>query len=407
MRDGRITVSLILHLSSFIFHPSSFILHLSSFIFHPSSFILNSMSRILHIIPTLDRSGAEKQLTLLATRLAREEFDPHVCVLTRTGPYEQELKQAGVPVTVIGKPLKIDPGAFLRLKRHIASLRPDLVHTWLFAANSYGRAAALAAGVRHIVAAERCVDPWKVWHELAIDRWLARRTDRIVVNSSGVRDFYVRHGLPQEKFVVIPNGISAPPPTDISREELHSELGLPTGARMIGAVGRLWPQKRIKDLIWAADLLKVIRDDVHLLIIGDGPHRRRLEQFRRQVRIEDKVHFLGHRSDVPRLMPHFDLFWLGSEYEGLPNVIMEAMIAGVPVVATDISGNRDLVVPGETGYLVPVGDRAALARQAVKLLDDAELARRLGEAGRRRVLEEFSVERMVERHVQLYRELLP
>lgn len=364
------------------------------------------MSRILHIIPTLDRSGAEKQLMLLATRLARQEFDPHVCVLTRSGPYEQELKQAEVPVTVIGKPLKIDPGAFLRLKRHIASLRPDLVHTWLFAANSYGRAAALAAGVPRIVAAERCVDPWKVWHELAIDRWLARRTDRIVVNSSGVRDFYVRHGLPQDKFVLIPNGISAPPASDITREELLAELGLPTGARLIGAVGRLWPQKRIKDLIWAADLLKVIRDDVHLVIIGDGPHRRRLEQFRRQVRIEDKVHFLGHRSDVPRLMPHFDLLWLASEYEGLPNVIMEAMIAGVPVVATDISGNRDLVVPAETGYLVPVGDRAALARQALKLLDDVELAGRLSEAGRRRMLDAFSVERMVERHVQLYRELL-
>jgi glycosyltransferase involved in cell wall biosynthesis len=364
------------------------------------------MPRILHIIPTLDRSGAEKQLVLLARYLSRDEFDPHVCVLTRSGPYEEELKRAGVPVTVIGKPLKIDPAAFLRLKRHVAALRPDLVHTWLFAANSYGRAAALAAGVRHIVAAERCVDPWKVWHELAIDRWLARRTDRIVVNSSGVRGFYVRHGLPPEKFVVIPNGIAEMPPSDLSREALLAELGLPKNARLIGAVGRLWPQKRIKDLIWAADLLKVIRDDVHLLIIGDGPHRRRLEQFRRQVRIEDKVHFLGHRGDVPRLLPHFDLLWLGSEYEGLPNAVMEAMGAGVPVVATDISGNRDLVVPGETGYLVPVGDRAALARQANKLLDNADLARRLGEAGRCRVLSEFSIERMVEAHVQLYRGLL-
>lgn len=364
------------------------------------------MPRVLLIIPTLDRSGAEKQLTLLATRLARDEFDPHVCVLTRTGPYESDLAQAGVPVTVIGKPLKIDPAAFLRLKRHIAALQPDLVHTWLFAANSYGRAAALAAGVPHVVAAERCVDPWKAWHELAIDRWLARRTDRIVVNSSGVREFYVRHGLPDEKFVLIPNGISAPPVTNVSREALLAELGLPEHARLIGAVGRLWPQKRIKDLIWATDLLKVIRDDVHLLIIGDGPHRRRLEQFQRQVRIEDKAHFLGHRSDVPRMIPHFDLLWLGSEYEGLPNVIMEAMIAGVPVVATDISGNRDLVIPDETGYLVPVGDRAALARQANKILDDRELARRLGEAGRRRILSEFSVERMVERHVELYREVL-
>lgn len=366
---------------------------------------IGEMARVLHIIPTLDRSGAEKQLALLATGLQREAFDPHVCVLTRSGPYEADLRRAGIPLVEIGKSFKADPAAFFKLKRHIAALAPDLVHTWLFAANSYGRAAALAARVKHIIAAERCIDPWKVWHELAIDRWLARRSDRIVVNSSGIRDFYVRHGLPPEKFVVIPNGIS-PEAGGACREELLAELGLPPQARLIGAVGRLWPQKRMKDLIWAADLLKVVRDDVHLVIIGDGPQRARLEQFRRQVRIEDKVHLLGHRSDVPRWMPNFDLLWLASEYEGLPNVVLEAMAAGVPVVATDIPGNRDLVVPDETGYLVPVGDRAAFARQANKLLDDAELARRLGATGRQRVLGEFTVERMVERHEQLYREVL-
>lgn len=362
--------------------------------------------RILQIIPTLDRSGAEKQLTLLAAGLPRPEFDVHVCALTRSGPLAADLEAAGVPMTLIGKRAKVDPAGFLRLKRQIAALKPDLVHTWLFAANSYGRAAALAAGVRRIVAGERSVDPWKAWHELAIDRWLARRTDRIVVNSTGVRDFYVQHGLPSEKFTLIPNGIGPFTPSDLPRAELLAELGLPENARLIGAVGRLWPQKRIKDLIWAADLLKVIRDDVHLLIIGDGPLRRKLERFREQVRIEDKVHFLGHRNDVPRLLPHFDALWLASEYEGMPNVVMEAMAAGVPVVATDISGNRDLVVPGETGYLVPVGDRAAFARETRRLLEDAELARRLGEAGRRRMLAEFTVEQMVERHAKLYRELL-
>ena len=362
--------------------------------------------RILQIIPTLDRSGAEKQLALLAAGLPRNEFDVHVCVLTRSGPLAADLEASGVPLTLIGKRAKIDPAGFLRLKRHIAALRPDVVHTWLFAANSYGRVAALAAGVPRIVAGERSVDPWKNWHELAIDRWLARRTDRIVVNSSGVRDFYVHHGLPSEKFAIIPNGIGPFAPSDLTRAALLAELQLPEGARLVGAVGRLWPQKRIKDLIWAADLLKVIRDDVHLLIIGDGPLRERLEKFRHQVRIEDKVHFLGHRDDVPRLLPHFDALWLASEYEGMPNVVMEAMAAGVPVVATDISGNRDLVMPGETGYLVPIGDRAAFARETRRLLDDAELARRLGEAGRQRMLAEFTIEQMVERHAALYRELL-
>ncbi len=280
------------------------------------------------------------------------------------------------------------------------------MQTWLFAANSYGRAAALSAGVKHIVASERCVDPWKVWFELAIDRWLAARTERIVVNSSGVRDFYTRQGIAAEKFTVIFNGVQTAAPSATTRSEVLAELGLPSDARIVGAVNRLWPQKRIKDLIWAADLLKVIRPEVHLLVIGDGPQRERLLRFRRQVCIEDKVHFLGHRDDVARLMPHFDVLWLGSEYEGLPNVVMEAMALSIPVVATDIPGTRDLVIPGETGYLVPVGNRAEFARHTNKLLDDRELCQRLGAAARQRVLSEFTVERMIERHAELYRELL-
>ncbi len=361
---------------------------------------------ILHVIPTLDRGGAEKQLVLLATGLPREEFEVHIAVLTRSGPLETDLTRAGIPVTHFHKRHKIDPGAWWRLKRHIGQLRPDLVQTWLFSANSYGRTAAMAAGVGRIVASERCVDRWKAWHELVIDRFLARRTARIVVNSMGVRDFYVRHGLPADKFVVIPGGVSPSPPSDLDRAGALASLGLPAHARLIGAVGRLWPQKRIKDVIWAADLLKVIRDDVHVLVIGDGPRRARLERFCAQVEIEDRVHFLGHRDDVPRLMPHFDVLWLASSYEGLPNSIMEAMAAGVPVVATDIPGNRDLVVPSETGYLVAVGDRAAIARQTAKILDDRALASRLGAAARVRVHTNFSVDQMIQRHAQLYRELL-
>lgn len=362
--------------------------------------------RILHIIPTLDRSGAEKQLTLLAAGLPRDEFDVHVCALTRGGPLAEDLARADIPLHIIGKSHKIDPFAFFRLQAHIKALQPRLVQTWIFAANFYGRAAALSAGVPQIVASERCVDPWKTWRELVIDRWLARRTARIIVNSSGTEEFYVQQGIDRRKFVLIPNGIRPAQPSALAREQLLAKLGLPADARLIGAVNRLWPQKRVKDLIWAADLLKVIRPDVHLLVIGDGPQRDRLIRFRRQVCIEDKVHFLGHRDDVAQMMPHFDVLWLGSEYEGLPNVIMEAMSQAVPVVATDISGCRDLVVPGETGFLVPVGDRSGFARYTNKLLDDCVLARRLGEAGRQRVLAEFSVEKMVERHAALYRELL-
>jgi glycosyltransferase involved in cell wall biosynthesis len=362
--------------------------------------------RILEIIPTLDRAGAEKQLCLLAAGLPRDEFDVHVCALTRGGPLEADLRRAGVPLLVIGKRWKFDPRAFLRLKRHIADLRPDLVHGWMFAANTYGFAAARSCGVNNVLIGQRCIDPWKSRLQLALDRQLARRCRGVVVNSEGVRDFYVQHGAPADRVRVIPNAVAIPGPPSTTRGQLLAELELPENARLIGLVGRLWPQKRVKDAIWAADLLKVIRDDVHLLIIGDGPQRDRLRRFRDQVCIRGKVHLLGARGDVARLMPHFDVLWSTSAYEGQSNAILEAMAAGVPVVATDIPGTRELVVPGETGYLLPVGDRAAFCRFTERLLNDTALADRFSAAARSRAASQFSVEKMIERHVALYREVL-
>ena len=330
----------------------------------------------------------------------------HVAALTRGGPYEAVLREAGIPVTLISKRWKLDPAAYWRLKRQIARLRPDLVQTWLFAGNSYGRAAALSAGVKHLVAGERCVDRWKVWHELAIDRYLARRTERIAVNSAAVRDFYVARGIAAEKFAVIPNGVPAGQPSAAGRDELLAELGLPPDAKLIAAIGRLWPQKRVKELIWAADQLKCVTDGVHLLIIGDGPLRAALERYARLCEVADCVHFLGARTDVPRFLPHCHALWLASGYEGQSNAILEAMAAGIPVVATDIPGNRDLVVPGETGYLVPLESRTAFAKATLPIVEDSELARRLGAAGKVRVAAEFRVERMVERYAALYDEIL-
>ena len=315
--------------------------------------------RILEIIPTLDRAGAEKQLCLLAGGLPRDEFDVHVCALTRGGPLAADLAAAGVPLTVIGKRWKLDPRAFWRLKEHLARLQPDLIHAWMFAANTYGFAAGRACGVKNIrdrPAVRRSVEepaatgagpgdgpalPLRGGQQRGRARFL--RPPRHAGRTGA--------GDPQRRG-------DARPANATTRRQLLAELGLPEDSRLVGLVGRLWPQKRVKDAIWAADLLKVIRDDVHLLVIGDGPQRDRLRRFRDQVRIADKVHFLGERSDVPRLMPHFDVLWSTSGYEGQSNVVLEAMAAGVPVVATDIPGTRELVSAGETGYLVPVGDRA-------------------------------------------------
>lgn len=368
--------------------------------------------RILHIIPTLDRGGAEKQLALLAAGLPRDEFDVHVACLTRGGPREAELRDAGIPVTIIGKRFKFDPSAYGRLLSHVRAVQPDIVHTWLFAANAYGRRAAIAAGVKTIIAGERSVDPWKQWWHWLIDRRLARRTDRIVTNSTGVRDFYAAHGIASDKFTIIPNGIEVASANTVSdsaraqlRAELLRELNLPSDARLIVAVGRLWPQKNYKHLLWAMCVLKEIRRDMHLLVVGEGPQRWRLERFRRQVQIEEHVHLLGERSDVPRLLAAAEIFASASQYEGQPNAMMEAMAAGLPVVASDIAGHRDLVVPEATGYLLPPGDRVGIARWMNVLLDDRALAMKLGVAGRARMQNEFSNATMINRYAELYRKL--
>lgn len=365
--------------------------------------------RLALIIPTLDEGGAEKQFSLLASQLPRERFNVQVFVLTRTGPWQTFLEQAEVQTSLIGKRFKFDPFSYFKLRQQLKDFQPHLVHTWLFAANTYGRIAAWAAGCPDVIVGERCVDLWKSWYQLAIDRRLAKKTRCFVVNSSGVKEFYQHQGIDTAKIEIIPNGIALPiesQPTAPSRDELIKQLQLPDNVKLIGAVGRLWPQKRLKDLIWATDLLNCIRDDVHLVIIGDGPQRNHLLRFAEQVEITEHVHFLGHRSDAASLIGHFDLLWHGSEYEGLSNVIMEAMAQQVPVIATDIPANRDLIEHLKTGVLVPVGDRGSFAKWTSHLFEHQEQMATMAKEAHSRISNEFRVDQMVDRHVELYTRLV-
>jgi glycosyltransferase involved in cell wall biosynthesis len=389
--------------------------------------------RILHIIPSLEYSGTSRQAARLAIALAEGGFDVHLLALFAAehdqlaSGLRSELQAGGVSTSEIGQRRPFDPYCFWRLKRHIAKLQPDLVHTWPSSANTFGHFAARMAGVKRIVSSERGVDRWKSRRRLFVDRRLARCSNRIICAGRAVHDFYTYHRVfsPQAaagKVEVIHDGVTLPTESNISRADLLTQLTLPNDARLVGTVGRFWPRKRIKDLIWATDLLKVIRDDVHLVIIGDSPRGLpqlgwRLERFRDQVQIADRVHFVSPASLsqafscgvlelAAQVSPHFDAFWQGSHHEGAVVGMLEAMAAGVPVIASDIPSHREVVRSDENGLLVPVGDRAELATQTNKLLNDAQLHARLSQGARDRIATDFRFDTMVERHVSVYRDLL-
>jgi glycosyltransferase involved in cell wall biosynthesis len=319
--------------------------------------------RILFVIPTLEQGGAQKQLALLASGLIARHWDVHVACLRRGGEWETALASAGACVHFVGQQWSFDPRALWRLQRLMRSLVPEIVHCWRSGADGYGRLAAIWAGAPRVFTS---------------------------LNAT-------KAGIPSgvEPFVA---------PEKNPREVLLRELGLPAGdeSSLVAAIGQLSANKRIKDCIWAAELLKVVRDDVHLLIVGDGPDRWRLERFCRLVGNQDKVHFLGNRGDVPRILPHLLALWSVGAEGGQSNAILEAMAAGLPVIASDTPRHRELVIPNATGFLVPLGDSAALARKTQTLLKDPELRKRLGAAGRAKALNEFTVERMVEAHIAAY-----
>jgi glycosyltransferase involved in cell wall biosynthesis len=307
---------------------------------------------------------------------------------------------------VIGKRFKGDPTALVRLARRLREIAPHIVQTWLFAGNSYGRVAARWAAVPAVIASERCVDVWKNRAQLLVDRWLAAWTDRLVVNSEAVKRFYVEQKIPADKLRVVANAIPATPQADGEAvAAVKRELSIPDGALVVGFIGRLWPQKRVDDLISAVDALRIAGWPVRLIVAGDGPQRQMLQRFARSLQVEACMQFLGHRTDADALHAVFDVFVLPSEFEGMPNVVLEAMRAGKPVVAARIAGMDEVVVDGETGLLTPPRKPFEMAKAIHKLFGDELLRRRLGEAGKRRAAEAFSVERMTSQYALLYEEL--
>lgn len=356
------------------------------------------------VIPTLDQSGAEKQFTLVASQLPREEFEVRVIALTRGGPLEQPLLDQGIPVDVLNKRWKFDPGTLWQLRSLLSKYQPDILSTWMFAANAYGRLVGrMGSDSPRIVISERCVDSWKASWQHWLDRRLLSRTDRVIANSPSVAEFYRERGVPAERLSVIVNGVQEPPQPNMARLEFLVRQDLPQDARLIFTIGRLAPQKRLRDLLWGMQILKQADPRYRLIICGDGPEKFSLPQYAREVDCADVVRFLGHREDASSLLHLADIFWLGSEFEGMSNSLMEAMACGKPVVVSSIPANQRLVSHGVEGYVANLGDGPGFAQFTLKILADPALARQMGERGRFKMQSEFSVQEMVAGYAEVFR----
>jgi glycosyltransferase involved in cell wall biosynthesis len=374
---------------------------------------------VLHVIPTLNVGGAEKQLALLVRGLDRERFRPLVACTTRGGALLEEIQGSGVPVRIFGKKRRLDALLVLRLAGWMRRERPALVHTWMFTANTWGRLAALVARAPALVASERCVDLWKGPLHRALDRLLAVPTRRILANSEAVARFLSqRERIPAGRIRVIPNGLD---PRDAERLQprspeavaaLRRPLDIPPGAVVVGDVSRIDAKNDL--LAWAAvverlasrhpSLVAVLAGDA--ILDAERVYARRLREEIRRLGLEGRVRLLGWRRDLENVLPVFDLFLHTSATEGCPNSILEAMAAGIPVVATAAGGTPEVVTDGETGYVAPVGDVAALAERASALLADPGMRLRMGQAGARRARERFSARAMVEATAAIYEEVM-
>jgi glycosyltransferase involved in cell wall biosynthesis len=355
--------------------------------------------KVLFLISRLDCSGPAKQLRLLATGLDRARFEPLVCVLRGAGPFVQPLRGRGVRVEILGGSYWCDPRPVLKLRQLLRGFAPDVAHVWRSSALPYFR---LAAG-RSAPPVIASVSPLGPDAGGFVERWQLRRIHRLVVQDQRDADRLRRDGLPAEKLVTIVPGVEEYPA--VGEASWPTDLAMPRDGRLIACLGELDRSRGSRDAVWAFDILRFLFDDLRLLLIGDGPERERIRAFARKLHCETFLHLAGRRPDGPDLLRAADVVWTLNRKPGGVNAALEAMALGKPLVATCLGGLADVVADGETGFLVPPGDKAALARQTRLLLEDNALRQRLGEAGRQRAREHFSAAELVRRYSLLYEEL--
>ncbi len=365
--------------------------------------------RIAFVITELEVGGAERCLVNLATRIDRARFEPLVISLgTRPAAGRDalvtQLEEAHVPVRFLNRQSawQIQTG-FALLARVLLEYRPQIVQTFLFHANVLGAAAARRAGIVHTLAGIRVADPrrWRAWME----RWACRNAERFVCVSEGVAQHCRALGYPAGKLAVVPNGDDYGRIVEARPIEL-AKLGLPAGQRAILFVGRLDRQKGLDELLANCPQVMAALPRHDLVVVGDGAQQTALKELAAARGIVERVHFAGWRADVPEILAASEMLVLPSRWEGMPNVVLEAMAAGKPVVATRAHGVAEALGELANDQCVDVGSGVQFAEKVIHFAQNPQLGREIGRRNQRRAADQFSLDAVVGNYERLYASIL-
>jgi glycosyltransferase involved in cell wall biosynthesis len=374
--------------------------------------------RVVHVITRLIVGGAQENTVLSCALIDRARFPSDIVVGPQTGPEGElftEARARGLDVhlepTLVREvsPAK-DALSVAKLAGWFRRLEPDVVHTHSSKAGITGRVAARLAGVRSVV---HTVHGWGFNPEQPsrertlyenLERWCAPLADALVVVADKNRDLGLRLRIgKEEQYRVIRSGIELEGYRRDAGEgrAIREELAIPPDAFVFGTVGRLSDQKAPFDALEAFVRASAADPDAWFVFVGDGPHRDALERRAREAGVGERVRFAGLRRDVRAFLSAMDAFVLASRWEGLPRVVLQAMAAELPVVATAVDGTPEAVVDGATGFLVRAGDVEALAERMMRLRHDVPTRRAMGEQALARV-DAFSARRMIDDLQELY-----
>ncbi len=363
--------------------------------------------KVIHIIGGGEFGGAEKHILNLAGALDRQAVELTVCCLF-SAPFVEIAARAGINALALPMRNKADLGMIRKLAALIKSGGFDLVHTHGVRANLLGRLAARQAGCRKVITTVHSLlekDCQGIISRTAnnlTERATRFLTDRFIAVSQGLKDRLVAGGIPADRITVIYNGISV---DEIRRSAGAGPAIEKESAALIGIVARLHPVKGHRYFLEAARDILQQRPEARFLIVGEGPYRPTLEKLAGSLGISDKVSFTGFVEDIYALMSGLDLLVISSLWEGFGLTAAEAMVLGVPVVATSVGGLPEVVKHGETGLLVPPADASALAGGILWMLGHPREARHMAEKGGEAVRQKFTAGEMARRTAELYRKV--